>query len=189
MKRIFFELRYLLGNAPWDTGISPPELLEFLQQASPGRALELGCGTGTNAITMATQGWEVTGVDFSALAIWAARRKARRQGLDIRFMSRNVANLDGLASPFDFALDIGCLHGLAPQERLKYASALGRLIAADGVYLLYSFITQEPDPIPQWPTAEEIDRLFGRDFSLVSAEYGRDGERTSAWFKFNRHQT
>ena len=47
MRRIFFELRYLLGDVPWDTGVSPPELLDFLDRHPPGRALDLGCGTGT----------------------------------------------------------------------------------------------------------------------------------------------
>jgi cyclopropane fatty-acyl-phospholipid synthase-like methyltransferase len=186
MRRLFFELRYLLGNAPWDTGISPPELLEFLQDANPGRALDLGCGTGTNAITIAKHGWQVVGVDFSALAIWAARRKARRQGLEIRFLSRDVTDLDDLAGPFDLTLDIGCLHGLDPEHRPKYARAVRRLAKSSGYYLLYSFIAQASDPAAYWPTEPDIKSLFEGDFDLASERYGRDRGRTSAWFKFHR---
>ncbi len=61
----------------WDTGISPPELIAFLESHPASRALDLGCGTGTNAITMAGYGWQVTGVDFVGRAIRAGRRKAK----------------------------------------------------------------------------------------------------------------
>lgn len=186
MRRLFFELYYLLGNAPWDTGISPPELLSFLRDANPGRALDLGCGTGTNAITMAKRGWQVVGVDFSTLAIWAARRKAYHQGLEIEFLSRDVTELDDLEGPFDLTLDIGCLHGLHPEKRLDYAQGVRLLASPGGYYLLYSFVVQETNSTSTWPTADEIDALFSGAFELLSTEYGRDRERTSAWFKFQR---
>jgi len=63
------------GQPPWDTGISPPELLEFIRTHNPGRAIDLGCGTGTNVITLVNAGWDVTGVDFAPRAIKIARRK------------------------------------------------------------------------------------------------------------------
>ena len=54
--RLLFELRYLLGFAPWDTGVSPPELIRLIDTHSAGHALHIGCGTGTNAITLAERG-------------------------------------------------------------------------------------------------------------------------------------
>jgi methylase of polypeptide subunit release factors len=73
MRKLFFNLAYL-QKPVWDTGISPPELLDFIANHNPGRALDLGCGTGTNSITLAKHGWEVTGVDFVKRAINLARR-------------------------------------------------------------------------------------------------------------------
>ena len=83
MRNWSFDLRYLLDQPPWDTEITPPEVVELVEGEgpSPGRALDLGCGTGTNCVYLARHGWEVVGVDFSVLAIRPARRKARRAGV------------------------------------------------------------------------------------------------------------
>ena len=65
--RLRHQLMYLVGFKPWDSGVSPPELVaavEGPQALPPGRALDLGCGTGTNAIYMARHGWDVTGADL-----------------------------------------------------------------------------------------------------------------------------
>jgi len=63
-RRIFFNLWYYRDH-PWDTGISPPELMDFNQTYPPGRALELGCGTGINVITFVRREWQVAGLDFA----------------------------------------------------------------------------------------------------------------------------
>ena len=76
ISRLIFELWCLLGRAPWDTGISPSELMAFSESHHPGRALDLGCGTGTNLVTMAQLGWQATGVDVSGRAIFQPRHKA-----------------------------------------------------------------------------------------------------------------
>jgi methylase of polypeptide subunit release factors len=63
-RKLFFNLWYF-RDPPWDTGISPPELIDFINSNPPGKALDIGCGTGTNAIRLAKEGWRVTGVDFA----------------------------------------------------------------------------------------------------------------------------
>jgi len=60
---------------PWNTGVYPPELNAFLSEKEPGRALDAGCGTGTNLLTMAQNGWEVIGVDIAWLSVLRARRE------------------------------------------------------------------------------------------------------------------
>jgi cyclopropane fatty-acyl-phospholipid synthase-like methyltransferase len=183
---LFFELRYLLGNTPWDTGISPPELLGYLQAAPAGRALDLGCGTGTNSIRMAQAGWSVVGVDLSRLAIRRARRKARLAGFHVDFRRLDVAELAGLIGPFDLALDIGCFHMLAAEQRSTYARRLVQLLPPGADYLLYTFLA-DPADADAWPPDEiEIQHTFDGAFSVLTRALGMDRDRTSAWYHMRR---
>jgi SAM-dependent methyltransferase len=146
LRKLFFYFSYL-SKPPWDTGISPPELLDFLGNHPAGRALDLGCGTGTNAITLAKRGWQVTGVDFMPQAIQQARKKAQREGLAINFRVGDVTRLEDLAGPFDLILDIGCYHNLSPQAKRAYQANLARWLAPEGAFLLYGFLTQNSDQV------------------------------------------
>ncbi len=189
MGSLFFELRYLLGNAPWDTGVTPPEVVELVEQGGlpPGRALDLGCGTGTNSLYLARRGWEVVGVDFSAIAIGRARRRARRAGLPVRFFRADVTNLGFLTSPFDLALDIGCLHSIPPEGRERYASEVARLVRPGGLYMLYAFLPRPGRPPGRGIAPEAVYRLFSPAFTLERQEGGEDpsGPR-SAWYWLRR---
>lgn len=186
IQELFFELRYLFGNSPWDTGISPPELLEYLQGAPAGRALDLGCGTGTNSIRIAQAGWSVVGVDLSRIAIRRARRKARQKDLNVEFRRLNVAELPGLIGPYDLALDIGCFHSLTREKRFSYVNRLIQLLPPGADYLLYTFLATSPD-VQAWPPSEaDIHRCFDRGFSILSLDHGTDRDRQSAWFQMRR---
>ena len=80
-RRLLFQYWYF-GQPKWDTGISPPELIEFINEHQPGRAIDIGCGTGTNVITLAKAGWGVTGVDF-VRAIRKAKQKLKNAGVQV----------------------------------------------------------------------------------------------------------
>ncbi len=180
-RRLFFELSYLLRRSPWDTGLSPPELLEFIESHPPGRALDLGCGTGTNLLTLAQHGWQVTGIDVSSLAICRARRKARRAGLRLDVRQGDASDLSHLSPPFDLALDIGCYHGLSPAQQSRYADGLSRLVRPGGTFLLYGFEHHPSTPPQAWLTEEALSQRFGAAFDLVRYCRGLDQERPSVW--------
>jgi cyclopropane fatty-acyl-phospholipid synthase-like methyltransferase len=177
-----FESRYLRGRTPWDTGITPPEVMDFLAAHPPGRAIDFGCGTGTNAMTLARRGWEVVGIDFSHLALVRARRKARAAGLSIRFLRKDVCRPIDVSGPFDLALDIGCLHGLPKAGRPRYAATLSDVVRSGGTYLLYTVLDEEGD----WATEAELTRLLASNFDRAKVELGEFDGQPSAWFTWQR---
>jgi SAM-dependent methyltransferase len=181
-----FEWRYWRKLTPWDTQITPPEVIAFLKEAAPGRALDLGCGTGTNAITLCEYGWQVIGVDFSPKAIATARSKAARRMLPIDFHMGDVADLHFINGPFDFALDVGCLFSLKPLDRKKYADALSSMLPRSARYMLYAWLPQIRRGRQVGITAQEVAALFLPNFTLDRTEVGRDGEGQSAWYWFTR---
>jgi cyclopropane fatty-acyl-phospholipid synthase-like methyltransferase len=186
IRRLFFELKYLLGRTPWDTGISPPELIAFLENHEPGRALDIGCGTGTNLITIAQHGWQVTGVDFSSRAIRQAQRKAQKASIQIQLIRDDVTSFNKITGTFDLVLDLGCFHSLSQKEQTRYASNLNRFIKPGGTYLLYAWLSKGKKKPDSFPSQEVITWLFAPHFELTSVEHGTDHRRASAWFTFLR---
>lgn len=182
IRRLAFELRYLLGQTPWDTGVSPPELMAFLDAHPPGRSLDLGCGTGTNAMTMAGRGWEVTAIDFSLQAIRCARRRFKRAGMTATLALGDVAAMSAAQGVYQLALDIGCLHGLAAERKSVYAANLKRHLAPGGTYLLYALLSAPAPAGDLGMSREGVEALFADRFDLVSCELGEDRSRPSAWF-------
>ena len=181
-----FEWRYWISRTPWDTNVTPPEVMAFLATARPGRALDLGCGTGTNAMTMAKNGWEVTGVDFSLQAIRSARRKASRAGLAIDFRVGDVADLRDLSGPYDYGLDIGCLFTLPEDHRNRYVAGLERLLRPGSPFMLYAWLPRPHRGRPRGLTPEEVKTLFRDRFELTRIEFGKEKWADSAWYWFRK---
>lgn len=197
LRRARFSLMYRRGRTPWDSGISPPELVAAVtgEGALPaGRALDLGCGTGTNALYLARLGWEVVGVDFAAPAIARARAKAAAASLgppgSVRFVRGDVTALGALdlGPPGSFSLlfDLGCLHGLPPASRPRYASGIARLAAPGATYLLYAFAPRLMHGRPIGISADEVRALFAPHFAVTRVVEGTDRGLPSAWYWLRR---
>jgi SAM-dependent methyltransferase len=182
ISNLMFELRYIIGKTPWDTGVSPPELIAFLEENPPGRALDLGCGTGTNAITIHSYGWDVIGVDSSYYAIRRAVEKTICQAREVDFRRLDVSRLKGIQGPFDLILDIGCYHTLSPEARARYVQRLAQVIQPDGIYLLYTWLADPEKPGDLPPSKDEIEQAFSPIFPMITSELGTDQEHTSAWY-------
>ena len=180
-RRLTFSLWYYF-NPPWDSGISPPELLDFLEGRSSGHAIDLGCGTGTNVITMSKMGWQVTGIDFAPRAIRIAKRKAKRAGVQADLRVGDVTNLKSVHGPFDFALDLGCFHSLG-EAKADYLSELDRLLAPGGHWLMYGFFASDSTS----GLAEADLEMIQSRFKLISRQDGFDRrERKSAYFLYQK---
>lgn len=193
MRQFLWNLSYLFGKTPWDTGITPPEVRAIVEgeRVKPGRALDLGCGTGTNVIYLAQHGFDVTGVDISSRAIAAARRKIEQAGLAARahVYAGDVTRLETLpiTGQFDLALDIGCLHAVDVPARLRYAQGLARRVRPGGLYMLYAFDSCKGRGLRVGLQPKDAQRLFATMFTLLQVDYGQDRVGAgSAWYMFQK---
>jgi len=190
---------YQSGPVPWDQADPPPEVLATVPTLPVGRALDLGCGLGRATLFMARLGWEVDGVDFIAQAIEEATQRATAAGLDAKahFHVGSVAAPDFLTTPYDFALDVGCAHGLDHDELQAYHRSLRRLVKPGGLYLLFAHLNELEPPLPtaeaprRWMDEAALQALFADGFILERADYGQTqvGDQApwrSAWFWFRR---
>ncbi len=140
MKSIFYEVIYKYFKAPWESG-PREELVKLIKskRITPCRAIDLGCGTGSNAIFLAEHGFDVTGVDFSSTAIEKARTKAKTVGVTVNFIVDNFTILQHVTGPFDFLLDCGAFDDLNPKDRKKYIQNILPLTQKNSQFLLWCF--------------------------------------------------
>jgi 2-polyprenyl-3-methyl-5-hydroxy-6-metoxy-1,4-benzoquinol methylase len=187
MKQFFRQLKfntsYLFGNAPWDSGISPPELYDFIAAHPAARALDIGCGTGTNLITLATAGWQVTGFDFAPRAVNMAKRKARNANIQAEIFTDDATQMKKVHGQFNLALDLGCFHGI--ENKQDYLTQLTRILAPNGFWLMYGFFKAGPLQPGPGLVDSDLDMIPARGLALVSRKDGFDKkERPSAWFLY-----
>lgn len=171
-----------LGSPPWDTGVSPPELMAFIAGHPAGMALDLGCGTGTNLVSLAKAGWTVVGVDFALKAIETAKKKLRRAGLPGKVIQGDVTRVDLPGVSFDLVLDIGCFHGLPAASRTRYIQNLTGYLANGGTFLIYLHLMHAPGRVGV--TEDEIAEI-GKPLQLVSRTDSLDRfGRQASWLTF-----
>lgn len=136
----------------------------------PGRFLDLGTGPGTQAIAMATRGFDVTASDLSKSAVAKAEARAAKNGAVVRFVADDILD-SKLAGPFDLVLDRGCFHVLPPERRPDYVATLARLVPRGGHLFLKTFSSNQPgEQGPYRFTPEMIRSLFTGPFSVRSID-------------------
>ncbi|MFD9724365.1 class I SAM-dependent methyltransferase [Streptomyces sp. NPDC059072] len=149
--------RWSPGGASWWDGfysdrskpvpffVAKPDesLVSYLDRGliSPGRALDLGCGPGRNALYLASLGFEVDAVDLSPTAVAWAEERAREAGAAVRFHCGDAFALTRaeLSGPYDLIYDSGCFHHLPPHRRVGYLDLLERALAPGGHFALSCF--------------------------------------------------
>lgn len=180
---------YRAGKPPWDTGVTPPELVALVEghgeghdALPPGPALELGCGTGTNAIYLARHGWEVVAVDLVGRAIELARERTEAVGVDVRLLHGDATRLDELDAPgpFELFFDLSCYCGIPPHRRDAYATGLTRRAAPGARLLMFGYGPEAFDDPISGVTADELRARFA-GWELVDTTPGTNPVPTF-WF-------
>jgi SAM-dependent methyltransferase len=105
----------------------------------PGRALDLGCGPGRNAVYLASLGFSVDAVDLSPAAVAWAVERAREAGVRVRFHCASIFSAALPPRPYDLVYDSGCLHHLPPHRRVSYLGLLDRVLAPGGYFAVACF--------------------------------------------------
>jgi SAM-dependent methyltransferase len=184
--RHFFYVLSYLGKPPWDTGISPPELLDFLATHAPGRALDLGCGTGTNLVTLVEHGWQVDGIDFAGSAVKAARKRLSDLGFKGHVIQGDVSHPLALEGSYDLVLDIGCYHDLSEDGRQGYRKNIQRYLAPGGTFLIYAHCRSAEGMKTTGVSQVDIDGFseFLAAKSLIQTSDRWD--RQTTWMTFTR---
>jgi SAM-dependent methyltransferase len=171
-----FKLLYRLGFTPWD-GHPIAKSLQTLVEGtdgwpplSPGKALDVGCGTGDNAIYLAQHGWQVTGVDFVPKAVEKARAKADAANVSVDLRHGDATRLtdEGVGTGFGLIVDNGCLHGMSDEDRTRYVREVTSVAAPDTRLLLVEFTPGATFAVPGI-SQEEIERRFTPTWTLLSS--------------------
>jgi SAM-dependent methyltransferase len=170
-------------------------LVEFVTsgRVKPGPSLEIGAGTGTNAIWMAECGFEVLGVDVSPLAVEKATAKMGERNLPCRFVAWDFLASPPPHGPFQFVFDRGCFHVFdEPDERQQFAAQVAAALAPGGLWLSLAGSTEGPqrEVGPPRRSARDITLAIEPALEIVelrSSEFR--GHGANAWFCLSRQRT
>jgi SAM-dependent methyltransferase len=166
-----YALMYRLGLAPWERreiAQSWRPMLDGPDVPVPGRALDVGCGSGRDAVFLATRGWQVTAVEVVEKALATAKRRAAEEGVDVEWVRANVAELGrlGLEPGYNLLYDFGCIQGLPDPARRGAAAGLTELAAPGATLLLLAFKAGRRIVLPRGMDKEDIVALLGDGWEL-----------------------
>jgi 2-polyprenyl-3-methyl-5-hydroxy-6-metoxy-1,4-benzoquinol methylase len=123
---------------PWECQHPNPELVSLFynKKIRPAKVLDIGCGTGINAIFMAKQGCRVTAIDVSGLALKIAKAKAKEANANCRFINKGLFELKLKKGGFDFIFDRGCFHHLPFFLHEAYKKTVVKWLKPGGIFHL-----------------------------------------------------
>ena len=183
-----FEWAYRSGEPPWDIGRPQPAIVRLAEEgAIEGTVLDVGCGTGENALYLASLGLDVVGVDAAPTAIERARAKATERDSRAEFLVADALALDALGRTFDVAIDCGLFHTFSDADRVRFERSLHATLHPGARYFLLCFSEHQPgDTGPRRVTEREIRETFARRWKVDSIVEERFAARladggASAW--------
>ncbi|MFI6978874.1 methyltransferase domain-containing protein [Embleya sp. NPDC050154] len=183
---------YRDGRPPWDSGVTPPELVTLVEgpgALTPGRVLELGCGTGTNAVYLARHGWRVEAVDLVDRAVLQARAKADAAQAEVTVLCGDATRLDevGVRGPYDLFFDLSRYCGIPPHRRDAYAAGLTDRAAPGARLSMFGYGPEAFDDPISGVTADELRARF-TGWQLVDVAPGTNPVPTF-WFTLHHIAT
>jgi methyl halide transferase len=165
-----WDLMYRQGTPPWETGRPTKELIRLLSEGllKPGPVLEIGCGTGSDAICLAKRGFEVTAVDSSPTALERARTRAERHDALLRLVLEDIFEFAPHAGSFDLVYEAGFYHFIRRVDLSRYLDMLWHLTRPGSFYLsLVGSDEEQADGGPPAVSRDEIHYELGRLFEFV----------------------
>jgi ubiquinone/menaquinone biosynthesis C-methylase UbiE len=186
-----WDTSYQDGPAPWDTGQPQPAIARAASEGRfSGAVLDSGCGTGENAILLASLGLSVLGVDVADTALVMAREKASNRGILVTFGVADAMHLELLKRKFETVLDCGLFHTFNSDERPGYVTSLASVTEYGGTLYLLCFSEDGPDTGPHPVCQEELRAAFhlSTGWNVVSIKADRvltrfhDDNGAPAWF-------
>jgi SAM-dependent methyltransferase len=183
-----FESAYLSGNPPWDIGRPQPAIVRLADEGLiAGDVIDLGCGTGENALFLASRGIIVVGVDAAPTAIARADEKARLRGSVATFLVADALALETLERTFDVAIDCGLFHTFSDADRVRFERSLQRTLRPGARYVLLCFSENQPGDFgPRRVTQAEIRATFATGWmvdSIIAERFAArlPGGEAEAW--------
>ena len=186
-----WDASYHDGPAPWDIGRPQPAVLRLASERGfAGAVLDAGCGTGENALHIASLGLSVLGVDVAETALAIAREKAGDRGIEVEFAVVDAFQLEHLGRMFQTILDCGLFHTFDGDERARYVATLASVTDHHGTLYVLCFSDRGPDTGPHLVRQEDLRAAFnpGSGWNVAAIEPDRiqtrfhDDHGAPAWF-------
>jgi ubiquinone/menaquinone biosynthesis C-methylase UbiE len=163
MSGLPWDASYHGGTAPWDIGRPQPAIVRLAAEGRiAGAVLDAGCGTGENALHVASLGLSVLGVDVAETALAIARAKAADRGIEVEFAAADAFQLERLGRRFETVLDCGLFHTFDADERPRYAASLASVTEQEGTLYVLCFSDEGPDTGPHPISQEDLRAAFNR---------------------------
>jgi ubiquinone/menaquinone biosynthesis C-methylase UbiE len=185
-----WDASYRDGTAPWDIGRPQAAIVRLASDGGfAGAVLDAGCGTGENALHVASLGLTVVGVDVAETALAIAREKALARGIEVEFAAADAFQLERLGRTFETLLDCALFHTFDGDERPGYVASLASVTERGGTLYVLCFSDDGPDTGPHPISEEELRAAFnaGSGWNVVAIEPDRiettfHDDGAPAWF-------
>ncbi|WP_448624708.1 class I SAM-dependent methyltransferase [Geodermatophilus sp. URMC 64] len=168
-----WDASYSDGPAPWDVGRPQPAVVRVASAGGfAGAVLDAGCGTGENALHVASLGLSVLGVDVAETALAIARQKADERGIEVEFAAADALHLERLGRRFETVLDCGLFHTLDADDRPGYVSSLASVTGHGATLYVLCFSDEGPDTGPHPVSRDELTAAFhpGTGWQIAAVE-------------------